>query len=253
MRTTRTQTESDAAASPAHDARDLASLRAMQRAALSIAESVALLSPLAGRYLADALTNSSDRACASVAHARALTERRKRTPHARAPPPAPAAVAALPAARWRSRSPLQRLRPYPELHLSRTHTEFNRDVGYLFKILIWLGTASSSSSRRILLYTHRALPAAERAATRRSTCTATRRSRSRGRRSRRSFSRSSPFPTVRTIFKTQAKAKADALQVEVIGHQWWWEFRYPQYKIITANELYLPLGRTVNFTLKRRT
>ena len=22
----------------------------------------------------------------------------------------------------------------------------------------------------------------------------------------------------------------DALQVEVIGHQWWWEFRYPQYK-----------------------
>jgi len=57
-------------------------------------------------------------------------------------------------------------------------------------------------------------------------------------------------PTVRTIFKTQAKAKADALQVEVVGHQWWWEFRYPQYKITTANELYLPLGRTVNFTLK---
>jgi cytochrome c oxidase subunit 2 len=57
-------------------------------------------------------------------------------------------------------------------------------------------------------------------------------------------------PTVRTIFKTQAKAKADALQVEVIGHQWWWEFRYPQYKITTANELYLPVGRTVNFTLR---
>jgi cytochrome c oxidase subunit II len=36
----------------------------------------------------------------------------------------------------------------------------------------------------------------------------------------------------------------------VIGHQWWWEFRYPQYKIVTANELYLPIGRTVNFTLK---
>jgi cytochrome c oxidase subunit 2 len=57
-------------------------------------------------------------------------------------------------------------------------------------------------------------------------------------------------PTVRTIFKTQAKAKADALQVEVIGHQWWWEFRYPQYKVTTAGELYLPLGRTVNFTLQ---
>jgi cytochrome c oxidase subunit 2 len=57
-------------------------------------------------------------------------------------------------------------------------------------------------------------------------------------------------PTVRTIFRTQAKASASALQVEVIGHQWWWEFRYPEYKITTANELYIPAGRTVNFTLK---
>jgi cytochrome c oxidase subunit 2 len=56
-------------------------------------------------------------------------------------------------------------------------------------------------------------------------------------------------PTVRTIFSTQAKAAPDALQVEVIGHQWWWEFRYPEYGITTANELYLPKGRTVNFAL----
>jgi len=58
------------------------------------------------------------------------------------------------------------------------------------------------------------------------------------------------IPTVRVIFETQAKAKSDALQVEVIGHQWWWEFRYPQYGITTAGELYLPIGRTVNFALK---
>jgi cytochrome c oxidase subunit 2 len=57
-------------------------------------------------------------------------------------------------------------------------------------------------------------------------------------------------PTVRTIFRTQAKASPNALVVEVIGHQWWWEFRYPQLGIVTANELYLPAGRTVNFTLK---
>jgi cytochrome c oxidase subunit 2 len=56
-------------------------------------------------------------------------------------------------------------------------------------------------------------------------------------------------PTVRTIFKTQAKAVAGALQIEVIGHQWWWEFRYPEYGIITANEIYIPTGRTVNFKL----
>ncbi len=57
-------------------------------------------------------------------------------------------------------------------------------------------------------------------------------------------------PTVRTIFETQADAAAGSLQVEVIGHQWWWEFRYPELGITTANELYLPVGRTVNFELK---
>ncbi|MGH7663763.1 MAG: cytochrome c oxidase subunit II [Gemmatimonadaceae bacterium] len=58
------------------------------------------------------------------------------------------------------------------------------------------------------------------------------------------------IPTVRTIFRTQAEAIPNALQVEVIGHQWWWEFRYPQYGFTTANELYLPVGRTVNFSLE---
>jgi cytochrome c oxidase subunit II len=57
------------------------------------------------------------------------------------------------------------------------------------------------------------------------------------------------IPTVRTIFKTQAPAPAGSLQIEVIGHQWWWEFKYPEYGIVTANEVYLPAGRTVNFTL----
>jgi cytochrome c oxidase subunit II len=56
-------------------------------------------------------------------------------------------------------------------------------------------------------------------------------------------------PTVKTIFQTQAKAPANALQVEVIGHQWWWEFRYPEFGITTANELYLPVNRPVNFKL----
>ena len=70
------------------------------------------------------------------------------------------------------------------------------------------------------------------------------------------------IPTVRTIFRTQARAIPNALQVEVIGHQWWWEFRYPQYTVqtptgrtdtlVTANDLYLPIGRTVNFTLKTK-
>jgi cytochrome c oxidase subunit 2 len=57
------------------------------------------------------------------------------------------------------------------------------------------------------------------------------------------------IPTVRTIFTTQAKVAAGALEIDVIGHQWWWEFKYPEYGITTANEIYLPVGRTVNFKL----
>jgi cytochrome c oxidase subunit 2 len=56
-------------------------------------------------------------------------------------------------------------------------------------------------------------------------------------------------PTVKTIFQTQAKVAAGALEIEVIGHQWWWEFRYPEYNIVTANEIYIPTGRTVNFKM----
>ena len=59
-------------------------------------------------------------------------------------------------------------------------------------------------------------------------------------------------PTVQTIFKTQAKAATGSLQVEVIGHQWWWEFRYPEFGVTTANELYIPAGRTVNFALRTK-
>ncbi len=34
----------------------------------------------------------------------------------------------------------------------------------------------------------------------------------------------------------------DTLNVTVIGHQFWWEFRYPDLKIATANELHVPLS-----------
>src|SRR5687768_2774718 len=56
-------------------------------------------------------------------------------------------------------------------------------------------------------------------------------------------------PTVAGIFKTQAKPGPNALQIEVIGHQWWWEFRYPELGIITANELVLPVGREVELKM----
>lgn len=59
-------------------------------------------------------------------------------------------------------------------------------------------------------------------------------------------------PTVKTIFETQAPAPAGSLTVEVTGHQWWWEFKYPEYGITTANEVYIPLDRPVNFVLRTK-
>jgi len=56
-------------------------------------------------------------------------------------------------------------------------------------------------------------------------------------------------PTMRTIFATAGEAPATALKVEVIGHQWWWEYRYPDLHIVTANELSLPVGQPVQVSI----
>ncbi len=52
-------------------------------------------------------------------------------------------------------------------------------------------------------------------------------------------------PTMQTIFKVDGTPPPGAMEVEVIGHQWWWEFKYPQLGITTANELHVPQGRGV--------
>jgi cytochrome c oxidase subunit 2 len=49
--------------------------------------------------------------------------------------------------------------------------------------------------------------------------------------------------TTRTVFEIErAAAPGGALRVTVVGHQWWWEFRYPDLGIVTANELHIPLS-----------
>ncbi len=56
-------------------------------------------------------------------------------------------------------------------------------------------------------------------------------------------------PTVTTIFDLARKPAGDVLNVNVIGHQWWWEFDYPGTGIITANEMHIPVGRPVYVSL----
>jgi cytochrome c oxidase subunit II len=47
-----------------------------------------------------------------------------------------------------------------------------------------------------------------------------------------------------------APSSRDAVNVRVIGHQWWWEFEYPDLGVSTANELHIPVGVPVNVTLE---
>ena len=57
-------------------------------------------------------------------------------------------------------------------------------------------------------------------------------------------------PTVHTIILTQPYTwPKDALQVEVIAHQWWWEFHYPTLGVETADEVHIPEHRTIHFEM----
>ncbi len=60
-----------------------------------------------------------------------------------------------------------------------------------------------------------------------------------------------PFLIVIVLFLTSARAIHEiqdrrmppgALEVTVVGHQFWWELRYPQYGVVTANELHVPVS-----------
>src|ERR1700684_3527355 len=47
--------------------------------------------------------------------------------------------------------------------------------------------------------------------------------------------------TARVIASVQNAARPrGAIEVTVIGHQFWWEYRYPDLKVVTANELHIP-------------
>jgi cytochrome c oxidase subunit 2 len=49
--------------------------------------------------------------------------------------------------------------------------------------------------------------------------------------------------TARVVQDVQDEPQpAAALEVEVVGHQWWWELRYPKLGIVTANELHVPVS-----------
>jgi cytochrome c oxidase subunit 2 len=42
---------------------------------------------------------------------------------------------------------------------------------------------------------------------------------------------------------------SDEVVIDVIGHQFWWEVRYPNQEIVTANEIHIPVGEPVALRL----
>jgi cytochrome c oxidase subunit 2 len=49
--------------------------------------------------------------------------------------------------------------------------------------------------------------------------------------------------TARVLHRVQdAPEPATAVDVTVIGHQFWWEYRYPSLGVVTANELHVPVS-----------
>jgi cytochrome c oxidase subunit 2 len=55
--------------------------------------------------------------------------------------------------------------------------------------------------------------------------------------------------TLTTLNALAPEKNQGLLTVEVIGHQWWWEVRYPDQQVTTANEIHIPVGQPVTLKL----
>ncbi|MDQ6937410.1 MAG: cytochrome c oxidase subunit II [Actinomycetota bacterium] len=55
---------------------------------------------------------------------------------------------------------------------------------------------------------------------------------------------------LRDMTALQQPAGPTAATIDVIGHQWWWEVRYPERSVVTANEMHIPVGAVVHVRLQ---
>lgn len=58
-------------------------------------------------------------------------------------------------------------------------------------------------------------------------------------------------PTVKQVFAAgnDHANDANAVKVKVVGHQYWWEFQYPDLDVTTAQDLVIPVGKDIAFEL----
>lgn len=71
-------------------------------------------------------------------------------------------------------------------------------------------------------------------------------------------------PTLVAVARTAEPPRDDALHINVVGHQWWFEVQYPgmgpedpqnpgkRLPLVTANEVHLPVGKQAHITLESK-
>jgi cytochrome c oxidase subunit II len=55
--------------------------------------------------------------------------------------------------------------------------------------------------------------------------------------------------TILTSARISVAAQDPDLTIDVIGHQFWWEVRYPDAGVVTANEIHVPAGRATRLRM----
>jgi len=61
------------------------------------------------------------------------------------------------------------------------------------------------------------------------------------------------IPNAKALFyvdRVPQDRQEEAIKVIAIGHQWWWEFQYPELGITTANEMHIPVGKPIDLEIK---
>jgi cytochrome c oxidase subunit 2 len=53
--------------------------------------------------------------------------------------------------------------------------------------------------------------------------------------------------TLRVMHASDPPAQPSGDDIVVVGHQWWWEVRYPKLGFTTANEIHIPAGKDIQF------
>jgi cytochrome c oxidase subunit II len=58
------------------------------------------------------------------------------------------------------------------------------------------------------------------------------------------------FVLVVQTMRTVDAAQPNAQSLVIVGHQWWWEYTFPDQQVIAANELHVPVGSPLQVSLQ---